>query len=395
MMAVAGIICEYNPFHMGHARHIEKTRSAMGNDCAIVCVMSGNFVQRGDFAVFNKHARARMAVMCGADLVLELPTPYVLLSAERFALAGVHMLDSLGVCDFISFGSESGDIDALQEAAEACDSQEAVFYCKEELGKGLSYASARQRAADAVLGERSDILKMPNNLLGIKYIRAVTAIGSRMRPMTVQRTGSAHNSDTGSSAGALRSILLRNESPWAHMPEAAAEVGIEEIAAGLGPVSMEACELAVLSRLRTFRDAGNLPGATEGLGNRFMRYAASEPTISAIFNKVRTKRYAMSRLRRMAICACLGITVEYTREPPPYIRVLAMNEKGIGLLHAARKKSRLPIITKPVSVRRLPDGAIGLFSKESEATDFYVLGYPDERCRSGGQEWRKTPVIVP
>jgi predicted nucleotidyltransferase len=306
----------------------------------------------------------------------------------------VHILDCLGVCDYISFGSESGDIETLREVAKACDSQEALYRLKEELAKGRSYASARQAAADAVLGGRSGILRTPNNLLGVKYIKAVSVIGSRLRPMTVKRAGSAHDSASGSSAGALRSMLLRREPPWEHMPDAAAEVGIGEMAAGRGPVFMEACELAVLSRLRIFRGIENLPGASEGLGSRFMRYAATETTLSAVFEKARTKRYAMSRLRRMALCACLGISSDYTREPPPYIRVLAMNGKGIELLHMARERSRVPVITKPASIRRLSESAIGMFRKESEATDFYVLGYPAGDNRAGGQEWRRTPLIV-
>ena len=393
-MATAGIICEYNPFHLGHAWHIEETRQALGSDCSIVCVMSGNYVQRGDFAVFDKHARARMAAMCGADLVLELPTPYALLSAEGFAAAGVHILDKLGVCDCISFGSESGDIHALGEAAEAIESDDAVFMLKEGLKRGISYASARQGAADAVLGARAEILRSPNNLLAIKYIRAVKQIGSRMRPMTVQRIGSVHDSDDGLSAGALRAMLLRNEVPWDYMPEAAARIGAGEIAAGRGPVSMKACEIAILSRLRAFRDIAGLPGASEGFGNRFMRHAASAPTIAEIFERAGTKRYASSRLRRMAICACLGISVEDTRLPPPYIRVLAMNEAGIKLLHTARERPSLPIITKPASVRRSSEKAAMLFRKESEATDFYVLAYPGEHNRAGGQEWRRTPAVV-
>jgi predicted nucleotidyltransferase len=178
------------------------------------------------------------------------------------------------------------------------------------------------------------------------------------------------------------------------MPQAAAREYEHELAAGRGPVYMKACEQAVLARLRAADDFSSLPGATEGLDRRFLRYASSEPTIAEVLEKVKTKRYAMSRLRRMLMCAYLGITVEDSREPPPYIRVLAMNRTGMMLLKAAREKARLPIITKPASAHRLSGCAAKLFYKEAKATDLYSLAYPDETKRSGGQEWRQTPVVI-
>jgi len=393
-MKAAGIICEYNPFHLGHAGHIEKTRGALGEDCAIVSIMSGNYVQRGDFAVFNKHARAEMAVRCGADLVIELPAPYALSSANGFALAGVYILDRLGVCDYISFGSESGEISALTEAAEAIVSEEAEAAIREWLGRGMSYAAAQQKAAEAVLGPRSEVFKTPNNLLGVEYIKAIGAIGSALRPITVSRTGGAHDSDAGYSASLIRKMLQRGEEPWPLMPQAAATVCMGEIAEGRGPVSMLKCELAMMSRLRAIGDFSGLPDASEGLDRRFSRYIAAEPTVSAILEGVKTKRYAMSRLRRMLMCACLGIIAEDTAKPPPYARVLAMNSTGIRLLKAARKKAQIPIITKPASVHKLSGRAAGLLNKEVAATDFYVLGYQSESCRLGGQEWRQTPLVL-
>jgi len=393
-MKATGIICEYNPFHLGHAGHIGMTRELLGSDCAIVCVMSGNFVQRGDFAVFNKFARAEAAVRCGADLVVELPAPYALSSAEGFAKAGIFVLDSLGVCGTVSFGSESGDLGALREAAEAIVTVESDTVIKEWLGNGLPYAAAQQKAADAVLGSGSEVFKSPNNLLGIEYIKAINTLGSSLQPVTVLRTGGEHDSDTGFSASALRKLLLHGDEPWESMPRESAAVCIGEIAAGRGPVSMKSAELAMLSRLRAAPDFSALPDASEGLDRRFARYAASEVGVDDILEKIKTKRYAMSRIRRMLMCACLGITAEDTREPPPYIRVLAMNRVGMSLLHTARKESRLPVITKPASAHKLPGRAKDIFYKEAAATDFYTLAYPNEHQRSGGQEWRQSPLIV-
>ena len=393
-MRTVGVICEYNPFHLGHAGQLEKTRKALGEDITIVGVMSGNFVQRGDYAIFNKHARAQMAVSCGVDLVLELPAPFALSSARGFAQAGVYILDSIGLCDFISFGTESGDISLLKEAAELIVSEDAEVLIKEWLGKGLSYASAQQKAADAVMGARSEVFRTPNNLLGIEYIKAITELGSSVLPVAVKRTGGAHDSDDGYSASRVRKMLFSGEMPWNLVPKAAAALCLKEIEVGRGPVSFKMCELAILSRLRTIKDFSLLPDASEGLDRRFGKYVSSEPTVGAILESVKTKRYVMSRLRRMLMCACLGITAEDTAKPPPYARVLAMNRVGMKLLASARKTTKIPIITKPASVQKLSGRACELFNKEAAATDFYTLGYQNEMFRSGGQEWRQTPVII-
>ena len=291
-MKTAGIISEYNPFHCGHAAHIEKTRQILGQDCSIVCVMSGNFVQRGDFAVFSKHARALAAVRCGADLVVEMPSVYSLLSAEGFARAGVHLLDSLGVCGWISFGSESGDVAKLRDAAAAIATAEAGALIKESMRAGLPYASALQKAADMILGEHSEIFKSPNNLLGIEYIKAIQATSSKLRPITVKRTGGAHDGDTGHSASAIRKLITGGGEFRESVPGEAAAIYEAEINAGRGPVHMKAFELAMLSRLRAAVDFSKLPGASEGLDRRFLRCAESEPTIEAFLEKVKTKRYA-------------------------------------------------------------------------------------------------------
>jgi hypothetical protein len=157
---------------------------------------------------------------------------------------------------------------------------------------------------------------------------------------------------------------------------------------------MKRSELAVLSRLRAVADFSHLPGVSEGLEMRFKRYAAVEPTVDSILTMVKTKRYAMSRLRRMLMCAVLGISAEDTVKPPPYIRVLAMNPTGMKLLGSARKKTELPIITKPASVHKASKRVSKLFHLEAAATDLYVLAYPDEAQRGGGQEWKQSPIIV-
>lgn len=394
-MKTAGIICEYNPFHSGHAYHIEKTKEALGGDAYIVCVMSGNFVQRGDFAVFNKHTRAKMAVLCGVDVVIELPTPYALQSARDFAKAGVYLLDSLGVCKYLSFGSESGSLELLQNAARTIATDKAEALIRDGLNTGLPYASAQQKAADALLSENAGIFKSPNNTLGIEYIKAIDALGSSMQPMTVQRHGGKHDGDTGLSASYLRKALSLGTLPVDVMPGAAEAVCRDEMAQGRGPVFIDNAEQAILSRIRAVRDFSDIPGAADGLDRRFLRYANSAPTVASLLEKVKTKRFAMSRIRRVLMCAVLGITTDDIKSPPPYIRILAMNKRGKEIMKAARKHAGLPIITKPASVVKLPDKrAIELFNKECSATDFYALSYANVKERTGGSEWRQSPVVI-
>ena len=204
-MKIIGIICEYNPFHLGHDGHIKKSIKIFGEEeCAVIGVMSGNYVQRGDLAIFNKHARAEAAVRSGADLIVELPTPYALSSAEGFARGGVHILESTGICQYISFGSEVGSIEPLGRVANALKSDEADIWTKKWLDTGLPYAKARQKAADEILGEDSEVLASPNNLLGIEYMLALSATNSSITPVTVNRTGGAHDGNSPYAASTLR-----------------------------------------------------------------------------------------------------------------------------------------------------------------------------------------------
>ena len=413
-MKTVGIICEYNPFHLGHAAHIENTRLLLGGDVGVVCVMSPNFVQRGDFAVFNKHARAKMAVLMGADLVLELPTPYALSSAEGFSAGGVYILDKLGVCDYISFSSEAGDIVPLINAARVASSDDFQENVRLWLKKGVSYAAAQQKAADAVLGADGSVFSTPNNILGIEYIKAVKALSSDLQPITMKRVGGEHDSDTGFSASAVRLQLrgamgtaadrgtvplswrakTKEPSPCPPLPEHSVSVCAEEIRLGRGPVFMENAEQAVLSRLRAIDDFSQFLGVSDGLEQRFLRLAKSEPTIEAVLRGAKSKRFVMSRLRRVLMCAVLGVKKEHTMFPPPYIRVLAASQVGTDILKSMRKAASLPIITKPASVYKLGGYAEQMFTLEAAATDFYNLAYQDVSARAGGSEWRTSPVII-
>ena len=188
--------------------------------------------------------------------------------------------------------------------------------------------------------------------------------------------------------------MLHGFMPWESIPNHASDVYIKEIASGRGPVFMKQCESAIIARLRMYDNYEELTGASEGLGFRLARYARSEPTIEKILERTKTKRYVMSRLRRMKLCAALNITADDVKNPPPYIRVLAMNKNGMKLLNKMRKTSKLPIITKPASVLKFNDDVIKMFNKEAECTDLYTLAYPNENERIGGGEWLESPRVI-
>ncbi|MGM9522318.1 MAG: nucleotidyltransferase family protein [Oscillospiraceae bacterium] len=398
-MRIAGIICEYNPFHTGHALHIERTRALLGEDTAIVCVMSGNFVQRGEPAILRKHARAEMAVRCGADLVLELPVPWATASAERFALGGVSILNGTGIVRHIAFGSECGDVQKLMAAASALVSDEAHAIVRKTLETGVSYAAARQTAADRLLGEDACILRQPNNILGIEYLKAISRLNAEIEPVTIGRIATEHDgaaADGLAPASKLREFINSGERISQFLPSGAMEILEREIKNGLAPVTLSPFEQAILYRLRTMSEEeySRLPDGGEGLWMRLMRYGRTEPTYRRVLECTKTKRYALSRIRRMVLSALLGITADISEQLPPYIRVLAFNGRGQKLLHEMKSTARLPIITKPAAAKDLPEKARKIFEIEAGAGDIYALMYPEVLCRAGGQEWTTGPVIV-
>lgn len=399
ILNVAGIVGEYNPFHKGHAHHISETRRRLGSNTAVVCVQSGNFVQRGDVAVFAKHARAEAAVSSGADLVLELPLPWSLSSAEGFARGAVGILGGIGIVTHLSFGSESGDIDALSRAAEALLKPSIDALIRDELAAGIPYAAARQNALRREAGELSELIEKPNNILAVEYLKALYDLGPDIQPVAITRSGAGHDqrSESGfKSASELRAMLANGRDISQHLPVQAMKVYAREMSAGRGPVTLANLETALLSRLRLISETAysGVPGATEGLGSRLCRAAWSEPTWDGILSAAKTKRYALSRIRRMLMCAALGVTDGMAEETPPYARLLAMNGRGKELLRAAAVRSAIPIVTKPAELKGLGDKARRMFELECASTDLYVLGYSAREERRGGSDWRTSPVIV-
>ena len=365
-MKTVGIICEYNPFHLGHQKQFGMIRQLLGEDTAIVCLMSGNFVQRGMPAIFDKSLRARAAIDCGANLVLELPVTYALSSAEGFAAGGVQILSSL--CDMLCFGSETGDVEALLQTAGVLLSEQFPSRLRAELDSGKSFPAARQTALEK-MGLGSAILEHPNDILAVEYCKAILAQKSKLTPLPVLRQGDYHNTLPDSenpSATAVRSQIV-NGHDWKSCVPQAAHTAFEHAAVH----TLQAGERAVLARLRTMTDSEfeALPYGSEGLWRKLMHNVRTEATLEDILTATKSKRYTRTRLDRMVMCAYLGITEAMLRAPVPYVRVLGFSERGVSVLKKARETALLPHIGEKVDhprqiLEKRCDDLYGLFAVE-------------------------------
>jgi len=368
-MRAAGIIAEYNPLHYGHVYHIEHTRELVGRDTPIVCAMSGSVTQRGDLACLPKWERARAAVRHGANLVIELPAPYACAAGERFALGGVHLLNATGVIDMLSFGSECGDVDELKRAQAALEQNTDKFNSLMSLG--YSYAAAQAKAADFSGGA--------NDILGLCYLKAIKTLDVDMTPVTVKRSGAGH--DELSETGFLSAMEIRRRlfsGKQVDLPESPRS----EL------ISLHAGERLVLAALRgmTVKAWAQVPDVSEGLEHRLLASARTATTLDELYMSVKTKRYTLARIRRIVLCAYLGIP--RVDALPPYIRALAFDSTGAELLKRMKKATSLPIITKPAHYRRLGDVCKLFFELECNITDKIGLHYKD--AHPCGQELRES-----
>jgi predicted nucleotidyltransferase len=375
-MKVLGIIAEYNPFHNGHAYHIEQSKSVTGCD-AVVCVMSGNYIQRGEPAIINKFARAEAAIKSGADLVIELPVPFAMSSAEMFAFGAVKILDSTGIVDCISFGSEQGDISSLRLVSDILVNEPPEYKneLKRQLSLGLSFPVCRQKALkkymegrqiSSTAGDVSMLLETSNNILGIEYLKALSRLKSSISPYTIKREANHYNSKdlTGciSSATAIRNnILTANSKDQSGLKvQSAAAVTSDskfilqrEMKLGRGPNSISMFESIILALLRqgSVDKLRDLPGISEGLEYRIKKAAETSGSIDELIDNICTKRYTRTRIQRIIFSLLAGISkseVELFMQygGPQYLKILGFNRIGRELLSIMKKSSMLQVITK-------------------------------------------------
>lgn len=337
-MEIIGIICEYNPLHIGHKKQINKIR-LMYPDSRIVCLMSGNYVQRGAPAIFDKSLRAQAAISCGADLVLELPITAALSSAEGFASEGVRILGSF--CHKLCFGAECGNNDALLSTAKALLSEDFPKFLRAGLDNGVSFPTARQAALQA-MGLSENTLSNPNDILATEYCKAILTQNSTMEPLPILREGNYHDTAIDAenpSASALREQILSNSQWLPYVPEEG-QIHFQDAVAHC----LSSGEQAILYRLRTMEDDAfaALPYGSEGLWRKLMHSARKYATLEEIIAATKSKRYTRTRIDRMILCAFLGITEEDIFSPAPYTRVLAFNDRGREVLKNAKKVGQFP-----------------------------------------------------
>lgn len=423
-MKVLGIVVEYNPFHNGHIYHIEQSKAVTGSD-AVVCVMSGNFIQRGEPALINKFARTHIALRNGVDLVIELPHPFAMSSAEHFAYGAVKLLDSIGIVDCISFGSEHGSISSLEIISDILLTEPVLYKdeLKKQLEQGNSFPVCRQNAlkkylegmkAGASNTELSQLLETSNNILGIEYLKAIKKINSSIKPHTIKRVSNQYNTPelTGSisSATAIRQSILGsvnnavtlNENASQAIPKHTKEVLEEEFVNGRGPNSLKAFEGIIFALLRQLKpeQISLLPDVTEGLEYRIKSMSENYGSLEELINGICTKRYTQTRIRRILSSLLTGLTkADYElfmwNGGPQYARILGFNDVGRQLLSRIKKASVIPTITRPADYKNSDNAALSRMLKlEVLSTNVYVLAYKNPAHRKAGQDYTENVVIV-
>lgn len=393
MSKVLGIVAEYNPFHNGHLYHLQKSMQDTGCSYSIA-IISGNFTQRGSTSLVDKWTKAEIALRNGIDLVIELPLLYSISSAENFAEGAIKLLDSLKVVDYISFGSESGNISTLNMIADILYKEPKAYknILAHELNKGLSFPKARENALLMYLNDIrrfSNVLSSPNNILGIEYLKALKKYKSTIIPVTIERYDAGYHDTTTTgniaSATAIRNIVKNNG--WDILrkvvPESTFSLLLENIKVGHIVPDLSVFEKQIIYNLRkmSISEIAELPDVSEGLENAIKNAANSCNSIVEFLNIIKSKRYTNTRLQRILLYALLGITkkdMALSKKVMPYIRVLGFTNKGKYLISEISKiNPKLEIIT---SVKKYMDTSTNknskyMLEKDIWATNVYTIGY--------------------
>jgi len=356
-MKSVGIVSEYNPFHNGHKYQIEKAKEISGAEC-VIAVMSGNFVQRGDVSLYSKYDRAKIAVENGVDLVIELPAYFSLQSAEGFSEGAIKILDALR-CDAVSFGCETDDINLLTKTATLLKEEGADFkkILRSNLKKGNSFAASRQEAFSTSFPEGAAVIMKPNNILATEYISAAKKINSDMTFFPVKRIGAEHDSseteNTFSSASHIRTLIKNKKSAENFVPSLPDNT----------PVFTEDFEKYILYAVISATDniLQSISGGNDGMWQRILSFNGT--TYEELLLHIKTKRFALSRIKRYVMNLFIGNTLS-SKLSPTYLRPLALNSKGAAYLKENISSFKLPVYTKPSKIPS--DDAI--FSLERRAS---------------------------
>lgn len=396
MSNVLGIIAEYNPFHNGHLHHLIESKKITNSDYCIA-IISGNFTQRGEVSIVDKWEKTEMAIANGVDLVIELPTFYAISSAENFAAGAIKILNSLGIVNFLSFGSECNDISVLEDIANVLVSEPAQYktLLTHELSRGESFPKARENAIMMYLNDIrrfANVLSSPNNILGIEYLKALKKQKSTIQPITIKRNSTNYNDSVlphnsrFASATAIRNLCQSTSDITLlekFVPETTFNILENCIKKGNFVKNLSAFDKEIIYTLRKMSTAeiANLPDVSEGLEFSLKNAANQCNSVVELLSIVKTKRYTQTRLQRILLYAVLGITkkdMEMSISTTPYIRILGFNDKGQELISQISKKNRkLEIVS---SVKKFMDKCANknlkyMMEKDIWATDVYTLGF--------------------
>ncbi len=379
-MSVIGIVCEFNPFHNGH-KHLIDSVKKQGD--TVVCVMSGNFVQRGEPAIFSKEIRVKTALLNGADIVLELPFVYATATAEVFAESAVKILYSFG-CDKIAFGTENTSIETLNNAVEVLLSNDFDVKIKKYLDDGVSYPTARQMAYNEYNCECD--ISMPNNILALEYLSSIRKNGYKMEVVTVNRKGADYNDnyavDDFASATHIRNLIRENKDFSKYVPVNACE--IYKFAIDNGEILVdEKFNLVSLSLLRFNGCHSNIANMAEGLENRIENAIKNSVTLDEIYDKSKSKRFTHSRIRRAVLSAIMNITEKDLKIPIPYCRLLGFNQNANSVLGDLAKNCKLPFVANYSDIQNLnSQNANRVFEFENKSTDLFNLSLQNSKVCS-------------
>ena len=396
MPKVLGIIAEYNPFHNGHLYHIKKSIEQTDADY-VIAIMSGNFVQRGNTSIVDKWTKTKMALSCGVDLVIELPTIYSVSSAENFAEGAIKILDSLKIVDYLSFGMEANDISILNNVANVLytEPKEYLTILNHELGKGISFPKARENAAMMYLNDikkYANVLSGSNNILAVEYLKALKKYKSKIIPIGIKREKVLYNDefmvDEFASATAIRKMMARGQFADIQkaMPKNTYSIMLDELRKGHYVLDLSKFQKEIIYNLRkmSVEEIAELADVSEGLENSIKNTADSCNNLIDYINIIKSKRYTQTRIQRILIYALLGITnrkMIEAKKMVPYTRVLGFNSKGKELIsQIVNKNSKLNLIT---SVKKYMDKSKNKALKEMLETDIfatnvYTLGFEDD-----------------
>ncbi|HDG61415.1 MAG TPA: nucleotidyltransferase [Thermotoga sp.] len=428
-MRVLGIVVEYNPFHNGHLFHLQKAKELIKPDYTIA-VMSGNFCQRGEPAIIDKFSRAEIALKMGVDVVFELPTVYAIQDAGGFARGAIGVLDGTGVVTDIVFGSESNDIEFLKKIAEILHEQPDLYnqFLHEELKKGYSFPNARKYALMRYVEElkimdpeKVRLIERSNDILGLEYVRAILDLGSSITPHTIKRVGADYKEEEFkgrlSSATSIRKLIRERKMDLVResVPEESFEVIRRELEEGRGPIFLEDMEKLLLGimRLKDRDDFSKLYGFSEGLDERFYRFSRISSSIGEFMEKVKSKRFTFTRIRRLMLYVLFEMRKDFVERSnekgPQYLRILGFTESGRNLLSKMKKASKLPIVSTVSLYRKVLEKALKdeernmdvdpeLFEEQLlldiKATNVHSLFFKSDREKKGERDFRIQPIFL-